>query len=132
MNEVKQQLAVANAQQLISTMNEKCYARCILKPAATLSPNDEGCISRCSDRFLEACSCRIPSRRTASQSLICHHSRSRLQDVHQAHTNRTRRRQYLKYPTLHQPAQSTTKYENEKRTTNLEIAKFRVLRRSEA
>jgi hypothetical protein len=36
--------------------NRKCsYAKCITKPGLTLSPSDEGCITRCSDRFLEAC-----------------------------------------------------------------------------
>lgn len=31
------------------------YAKCITKPGLNLSPSDEGCITRCSDRFLEAC-----------------------------------------------------------------------------
>ncbi|GAA5876870.1 hypothetical protein JCM1840_002686 [Sporobolomyces johnsonii] len=54
MQEVTNQLALANAQELINKMNEKCFARCITKPAATLSPNDEACLMRCTDRFLEA------------------------------------------------------------------------------
>ncbi|GAA6043199.1 hypothetical protein JCM8097_000319 [Rhodosporidiobolus ruineniae] len=52
--EVAQQLALANAQELINKMNEKCFARCITKPQETLTPNDEACLSRCSGRFLEA------------------------------------------------------------------------------
>ncbi|GAA6011608.1 hypothetical protein JCM10207_002677 [Rhodosporidiobolus poonsookiae] len=52
--EVTQQLALANAQELINKMNEKCFARCITKPSETLTPNDQACLSRCTDRFLEA------------------------------------------------------------------------------
>ncbi|GAA5838978.1 hypothetical protein JCM11251_007844 [Rhodosporidiobolus azoricus] len=52
--EVSQQLALANAQELINKMNEKCFARCITKPQETLTPNDEACLMRCTDRFLEA------------------------------------------------------------------------------
>ena len=94
MSEVKNQLAVANAQQLISTMNDKCYARCILKPGPALTPSDEGCISRCSDRFLEACPfLALPALNLA---LIQRRSRSHLQDVHQEDSARTGGQQYLK------------------------------------
>ena len=30
------------------------FARCISKPASTTSPNDEACLMRCTDRYLEA------------------------------------------------------------------------------
>ncbi|GAA6002731.1 protein translocase subunit TIM13 [Rhodotorula paludigena] len=52
--EVEQQLALANAQELINKMNEKCFTACITKPGAALAPNDEACLMRCTDRFLEA------------------------------------------------------------------------------
>lgn len=100
MTEVRQQLALANAQELVSKMNDKwcvrvsfvatspclpwdargeqgsrrgqedgycagegtsadedqrSFARCITKPGTALSSADEGCITRCTDRFLEAC-----------------------------------------------------------------------------
>ncbi|GAA6059946.1 hypothetical protein JCM10212_003086 [Sporobolomyces blumeae] len=54
MTEVTNQLALANAQELITKVNEKCFARCITKPAATATPNDEACLMRCTDRYLEA------------------------------------------------------------------------------
>ncbi|GAA5961610.1 hypothetical protein JCM8115_006736 [Rhodotorula mucilaginosa] len=52
--EVAQQLALANAQELINKMNDKCFVRCITKPGTSLTPNDEACLMRCTDRFLEA------------------------------------------------------------------------------
>ncbi|GAA6008469.1 hypothetical protein JCM11491_004490 [Sporobolomyces phaffii] len=54
MQEVTQQLALANAQELITKVNEKCFVRCISKPAETTSSNDEACLMRCTDRYLEA------------------------------------------------------------------------------
>ncbi|BGP27607.1 mitochondrial import inner membrane translocase subunit TIM13 [Rhodotorula toruloides] len=52
--EVQQQLALAQAQELINKLNEKCFKACITKPSDTLTPNDQACLMRCSDRFLEA------------------------------------------------------------------------------
>jgi len=43
-------------------MNEKCYAKCVPKPGASLSSSEEGCLSRCSDRYLEACKLRLRAR----------------------------------------------------------------------
>ncbi|KAG0141586.1 hypothetical protein CROQUDRAFT_98602 [Cronartium quercuum f. sp. fusiforme G11] len=62
--EVVQQLALANAQELINKINEKCYARCITSPSTTLSAREQArcalrilmtkMISNCMDRYLEA------------------------------------------------------------------------------
>jgi len=54
MDEVRNQLALANAQELINKMNEKCYTKCITKPGTSLSSSDEACLTRCMDRFMEA------------------------------------------------------------------------------
>lgn len=39
------------------------FVRCITKPGPALTPNDEACLMRCTDRFLEV--------RPASDSLPC-------------------------------------------------------------
>ncbi|KAH9818815.1 Tim10/DDP family zinc finger-domain-containing protein [Melampsora americana] len=52
--EVTQQLALANAQELINKINEKCYARCIQSPSSTLTTREQKMISNCMDRYLEA------------------------------------------------------------------------------
>lgn len=54
MAEVRNQLAIANAQELINKMNEKCFEKCITKPGPSLTSADEACVTRCTERFLEA------------------------------------------------------------------------------
>ena len=51
MAQVKQELALANAQELMNKMNEKCFAKCITKPSTSLSSSEEvGQRLRSSDR----------------------------------------------------------------------------------
>lgn len=54
MQQVKSEIALANAQELMNKMNEKCFARCVTKPGTSLSSSEEGCLSRCMDRYMEA------------------------------------------------------------------------------
>jgi len=54
MNNVRTELALANAQELINKTNEKCFAKCITKPSTQLSSSEETCLSRCLDRYMEA------------------------------------------------------------------------------
>lgn len=53
--EIQQASALANAQQLINNMNNQCYDKCILKPSTSLSSSEEGCLSNCMQRYMEAC-----------------------------------------------------------------------------
>ncbi|CAH1406141.1 unnamed protein product [Nezara viridula] len=50
---VKQQIAIANAQELITKMSEKCFKKCILKPGASLDNSEQKCVAMCMDRYLE-------------------------------------------------------------------------------
>ncbi|KAH7102780.1 Tim10/DDP family zinc finger-domain-containing protein [Auriculariales sp. MPI-PUGE-AT-0066] len=54
MAQVKQELALANAQELINKISEKCYSRCIPKPGDKIGYSEEGCLARCMDRYMEA------------------------------------------------------------------------------
>ncbi|KAF8581086.1 hypothetical protein K439DRAFT_1393112, partial [Ramaria rubella] len=54
MTQVKQELALANAQELMNKMNEKCFGKCITKPSSSLSGSEETCLTRCMDRYMEA------------------------------------------------------------------------------
>ncbi|KAF8518453.1 Tim10/DDP family zinc finger-domain-containing protein [Gautieria morchelliformis] len=54
MAQVKQELALANAQELMNKMNEKCFGKCITKPSSSLSSSEETCLTRCMDRYMEA------------------------------------------------------------------------------
>uniref|UniRef100_A0A0W0FKF3 Mitochondrial import inner membrane translocase subunit n=1 Tax=Moniliophthora roreri TaxID=221103 RepID=A0A0W0FKF3_MONRR len=56
MNQVRNELAQANAQQLMNNMNERCYKACVTKPGASLSTSEEASIQpypRCLDRFMD-------------------------------------------------------------------------------
>ena len=41
MAQVKQEMALANAQELMNKMNEKCFGKCITKPSSSLSTSEE-------------------------------------------------------------------------------------------
>ncbi|KIJ14208.1 hypothetical protein PAXINDRAFT_116228 [Paxillus involutus ATCC 200175] len=54
MNSVRSEIALANAQELMNKTNEKCFAKCVLKPGTSLSSSEETCLARCMDRYMEA------------------------------------------------------------------------------
>ncbi|VDP14871.1 unnamed protein product [Heligmosomoides polygyrus] len=51
---VKQQAAIANAQNLITDLSEKCTQKCITSPGSSLSSSDKQCLQRCMDRFMDS------------------------------------------------------------------------------
>ncbi|CAL1532670.1 unnamed protein product [Lymnaea stagnalis] len=53
MSQVKQQIALANAQELLQKMSEKCYKKCIAKPGTTLDNSEQKCIAMCMDRYMD-------------------------------------------------------------------------------
>ncbi|KAJ1027847.1 hypothetical protein NDA13_003300 [Ustilago tritici] len=52
--QVSSELAMANAQQLITKATEKCYTKCIPAPGASLSGKEQTCLTRCMERYFEA------------------------------------------------------------------------------
>lgn len=80
MSEVKQQIAVANAQELLTVstttndlrrvtfhqnnqfnisfllqkMTEKCFKKCVAKPGTSLGNSEQKCIAMCMDRFMDS------------------------------------------------------------------------------
>lgn len=54
MDQVKQQIAVANAQELLQKMTEKCFKKCISKPGTSLDNSEQKCISMCMDRYMDS------------------------------------------------------------------------------
>uniref|UniRef100_A0A0B7BGE1 Mitochondrial import inner membrane translocase subunit n=1 Tax=Arion vulgaris TaxID=1028688 RepID=A0A0B7BGE1_9EUPU len=53
MTQVKQQIALANAQELLQKMSDKCYKKCISKPGSTLDNSEQKCIAMCMDRYMD-------------------------------------------------------------------------------
>ncbi|KAI8338572.1 Tim10/DDP family zinc finger-domain-containing protein [Chlamydoabsidia padenii] len=54
MEQVRGELAMANAQELINKINEKCYLKCVPKPGSSLDSGEQQCLSKCMDRYMEA------------------------------------------------------------------------------
>ncbi|XP_012263626.1 mitochondrial import inner membrane translocase subunit Tim13-B [Athalia rosae] len=54
MEQVKQQIAVANAQELLTKMTEKCFKKCVLKPGTSLDSSEQKCVAMCMDRYMDA------------------------------------------------------------------------------
>eukprot|EP00126_Sphaerothecum_destruens_P015489 Sdes_comp9496_c0_seq1m965 len=54
MEQVRGQLAMSNAQQLLSTMSDKCFRKCISKPGTALDNGEKTCLAKCMDRYMEA------------------------------------------------------------------------------
>ncbi|KDR76405.1 hypothetical protein GALMADRAFT_247880 [Galerina marginata CBS 339.88] len=54
MNSVRQELALANAQELMNKASERCFTKCVTKPGDSLSSSEQTCLSRCLDRYMEA------------------------------------------------------------------------------
>lgn len=50
MDQVKQQIALANAQELLTKMTEKCFKKCISKPGTELDSSEQKCVAMCMDR----------------------------------------------------------------------------------
>ncbi|PWY97554.1 hypothetical protein BCV70DRAFT_202731 [Testicularia cyperi] len=48
------ELAMANAQQLITKATEKCYLKCVTAPSTSLSSKEQTCLTRCMERYFEA------------------------------------------------------------------------------
>ncbi|XP_023699583.1 mitochondrial import inner membrane translocase subunit Tim13 [Paramormyrops kingsleyae] len=53
MEQVKVQIAVANAQELLQRLTDKCFRKCIDKPGGTLDNSEQKCIAMCMDRYLD-------------------------------------------------------------------------------
>lgn len=54
MDAVKQQIAVANAQELLQKMSDKCFKKCIVKPGSSLDNSEQKCIAMCMDRYMDS------------------------------------------------------------------------------
>uniref|UniRef100_A0A3B1JPV0 Mitochondrial import inner membrane translocase subunit n=1 Tax=Astyanax mexicanus TaxID=7994 RepID=A0A3B1JPV0_ASTMX len=73
MEQVKVQIAVANAQELLQRMTDKCFKKCIGKPGSTLDNSEQVGISF-SLFYLCMCTCIydtfIPARFTMTQQIL--------------------------------------------------------------
>ncbi|CAH0767326.1 unnamed protein product [Bemisia tabaci] len=54
MDQVKQQIALANAQELLGKMTEKCFKKCVQKPGTSLDSSEQKCVAMCMDRYMDS------------------------------------------------------------------------------
>ncbi|XP_038079023.1 mitochondrial import inner membrane translocase subunit Tim13-like [Patiria miniata] len=54
MDQVKTQIALANAQELLQRMTDKCFKKCVNKPGTTLDSSEQKCLAFCMDRYMDA------------------------------------------------------------------------------
>ncbi|KAI8868081.1 hypothetical protein GQ42DRAFT_175251 [Ramicandelaber brevisporus] len=54
MDQVRGELALANAQELINKMSDKCFAKCIPTPGPKLDKSETTCLSNCMDKYMAA------------------------------------------------------------------------------
>jgi len=54
MKVIEYQSALQQQEQLISTINEKCFQMCVTKPGAALDNAQQKCLVKCLDRYVDA------------------------------------------------------------------------------
>ncbi|XP_066978012.1 mitochondrial import inner membrane translocase subunit Tim13 isoform X1 [Macrobrachium rosenbergii] len=54
MDQVKQQIVIANTQELLTKMGEKCFSKCISKPGSSLDSSEQKCLAMCMDRYMDS------------------------------------------------------------------------------
>ncbi|KAJ1920829.1 protein translocase subunit [Mycoemilia scoparia] len=53
-NQVKSEMALANAQELINKINNNCFNLCFQNIGPSFSNNDQKCVTSCMDKYMEA------------------------------------------------------------------------------
>ncbi|TRY77302.1 hypothetical protein TCAL_04068 [Tigriopus californicus] len=54
MRTVQAQVALANMQELLSKVTDKCFKKCISSPGTSLGSSDQKCIAMCMDRYMDS------------------------------------------------------------------------------
>ncbi|KAK4326651.1 hypothetical protein Pmani_002812 [Petrolisthes manimaculis] len=54
MDQVKQQIIIANTQELLTKLGEKCFTKCITKPGSSLDSSEQKCLAMCMDRYMDS------------------------------------------------------------------------------
>ncbi|XP_065908505.1 mitochondrial import inner membrane translocase subunit Tim13-like [Dysidea avara] len=54
MEEVRSQVAIATAQELIQKVTHKCFIKCVHSPGSDFDSREKKCLQNCVDRYLES------------------------------------------------------------------------------
>merc|ERR1712043_56797 len=53
MKTVQTQVALANMQELLTKITDKCFKKCIASPGSSLAGSDQKCLAMCMDRYMD-------------------------------------------------------------------------------
>lgn len=51
---ISQELAIANATELVNKITENCFEKCIIKPGSVLSASEQTCTKQCMEKYMQA------------------------------------------------------------------------------
>ena len=54
MEQVRNQIAVTNAQELLQRITKSCFKKCVNKPGAQLDSYEQKCVAMCMDRYMDS------------------------------------------------------------------------------
>jgi len=54
MQTVQQQVALANMQELLQKVTDKCFKKCITSPGSSMGSSDQKCVAMCMDRYMDS------------------------------------------------------------------------------
>lgn len=53
-DQIKQELAVANATELVNKITQNCFDKCILQPQDQITPQQSGCVNQCLEKYMRS------------------------------------------------------------------------------
>ncbi|CAH2355718.1 mitochondrial import inner membrane translocase subunit Tim13p [[Candida] railenensis] len=53
-DQISQELAVANATELVNKITENCFDKCITNPQISLNPQEDGCVNQCLEKYMRS------------------------------------------------------------------------------
>lgn len=53
-DQIGQELAVANATELVNKVSENCFEKCISNPSSSLTGPEELCINQCLEKYMRS------------------------------------------------------------------------------
>nr|CUU97752.1 hypothetical transcript [Hymenolepis microstoma] len=54
MEQMKAEVAIASARDLMDQLTNKCFEKCITRPGTSLDNSEQKCLSNCMDRYMDS------------------------------------------------------------------------------
>ena len=53
-DQISQELAVANATELVNKITENCFEKCISNPGPMMNGQEDGCVNQCLEKYMRS------------------------------------------------------------------------------